>query len=90
MSDLIHEENRRARKTYDCMAYEWLENCLFDCDGLTFTERRALVTANRERGKILPGMEYVRQALRDGGDIYTFRARPELHAICVKLDMYEG
>ena len=71
------------------MAYEWLDNCLSGTAGLTFSEKRSLVLANQAGGMILPGERYLRQTLKDEGGFWEFWARPELHRICLKLEMYE-
>ena len=87
---------KTARKEYDCMACEWL----FNDDGievseLTFTERRAVVLAHRNKGKILKGEKYL---WAKGWNIDTdfkknfpivFRAIPEIDAICKRLKIYQ-
>jgi len=68
------------------MACEWLFNNLGDYWGeMTFSEKKAAVLASRQREKILPGQRYVRQFMDDGGETYTYRAIPAIHAICARL-----
>lgn len=87
---LVSSSTHVARKAYYCDAYEWLDNCLSTCEGLTFSEKRELVKMIRQRGKILPGQQYIRHRGKDWDDNwYTYRANPVLHAICLKLDIYE-
>ena len=85
MPNLIAETRPRARKQYDCMACEWLFNDLCDYwHEMTYSEKKAVVRATQDKEKILPSQVYVRQVLEDG-DIYTYRARPDIHAIAVRL-----
>lgn len=85
MSNLIAETRPRARKQYSCMACEWLFNNLCDYwDEMTFSEKKAAIIADRAGQMIHPGEVYVRQFVEDG-DIYTYRARPDIHKICVRL-----
>lgn len=49
-----------------------------------YTDLNSFVRATQDKEKILPSQVYVRQALEDG-DIYTYRARPDIHAIAVRL-----
>lgn len=56
---------------------------------LTFSEKRAYITAKINRGMIQPGETYISQFIVDGGDSWTWRAKPELHAICLKYDFYK-
>lgn len=77
-----------ARKTYRCMASEWIENVLND-EEWTYAELRQLVKARRQNWQILPGQQYVKQVAVDNGEFYTFRAIPEMHALCLKYDLYE-
>lgn len=76
-----------ARKEYDCMSYEWLRE-MDSLQGITFTERRAIVAARNNRGKIFNGQKYHFSVMKFEGKIFSFRAIPEMHAIMIRLDWY--
>lgn len=88
---LISKSFPIAKTSHECMACPWLFNNLIDywCD-LTFSEKRALVVARRQKEMILPGQMYVRQEVNKDGDKYTFTAIPEIHRICIRLDLYHN
>lgn len=87
MAELLAETRPVARKSYDCMAWPWIVEGI-ESDDLTDDERLALENARKKGFKILPGEKYIKQSLKDGADPYTFRAIPELHAICLKYELY--
>lgn len=92
MSTQIGETTHpKARKTYRCMASDWIVNGdLYEIfRGCTREERRAIVKARRNRWSIQPGQIYVRQAMVWDGRMGTFKAIPEMHDICLKYDLYE-
>lgn len=92
MPELIHESTQAARKAYRCNACEWIfDNGIVPdiWDELTYAEKRALVRAKRNRQRIMPGQQYRRMRLKCCGEAYTFRAIPEIDAICRRLEIYE-
>lgn len=89
MAHLISEKIVTARKVHDCMAYEWIVNSDWDSGIFTFSELRAIVRMNNQRGKILPGQKYLRQTVLFEGKPETFKADPDMHKICLKFDVYE-
>lgn len=91
MPRLIKETRPKARKVHRCQAFEILQDLypLDMPDWWTHNEWECLKEARRVYGKISPGETYVRQTCELYGDIYTFKAKPELHAICLKYDLYE-
>lgn len=94
MCMLIAETRPVARKAHDCMAYEYLDNFGFisspgEIGPLTYSELRALVRARLAGGKIRPGEPYVRQCMNWDGEIGTYRAIPEIHAICSKYGVFD-
>jgi hypothetical protein len=89
MADLLSEHTPTARKKYPCMAWDFLREAVFDPGELTFAELRAIAQAKAAKGYIVPGQKYLRQAIKDGGEIRTFVAIPALHAICIRFEMYE-
>jgi hypothetical protein len=76
-----------ARKDYYCMAWENMEG-IDSLEGTTFAERRAIVKARNNYGKILKGQKCHFSVLKQDGIIYDFRAIPEIHAIMVRLNWY--
>jgi hypothetical protein len=91
MSQLISEITPKASKYYTCDA------CLFLFDGndyksvlgmkLTISEKRAIIRAKNNNYRINKGDIYIRQCVKNDG-IYTFKAIPEIHEICIKHDIY--
>lgn len=89
MCTLINQTKQTARKRYGCMASEWLNHDISEWSYLmTYAEARAYIRARRNNFDIQPGQRYVRQAMKADG-LYTFRAIPEIHAICLRLDVYD-
>lgn len=88
MGQLISQTEPVARKDYRCQACEWILNEGFD--GFTISEYRLLVKAKRDGWKIKKGQKYVKQFCEYDGEVYTWRARPEIHAICLKHDLYDN
>ena len=78
-----------ARKAYHCDACDWIGNYIND--GVTFTiaDYRQIVKAKRNQWRIQPGQRYIKQFNTDGNDVWTFRAIPEIHDLCVKYDLYD-
>lgn len=94
MVEVIKDSTPTARKFYDCDA------CLFITEGvslnefaghykLTFAEKRALIRAKWGRFQIYPGEKYIKQVNKQDGEVYTFRAIPEIHAINCKYGVYQ-
>jgi len=88
MVEVISEERPTARKSHHCMACEWLNQDQIITWGLTFSEYRTYIKASRNRFRIQPGDTYIRQTNKQDGRIITFKAIPEIHAICVRVDAY--
>lgn len=92
MSRLLSKSMPVARKKYDCMASEWIDNVLLDnlhYYELTITELKQIIRARRQGWCILPGQQYVKLAIvMSDGFFYVFRAIPEMHQICLKHNIY--
>jgi len=87
---IIHQSTPKARKIYNCDACNFLFN---EEDvrqlGLTFTEYRAVIKARKCGYRIMKGQTYIRQFNADtSGNSWTYRAIPEIHNICVRLELY--
>lgn len=79
---------KAAQKEYDCMSSPFVSNCIYDFDGLSFAEKRAFILARASGFKIKVGDPYIHQFNRAEGIVYTFRAIPAMHAICIAHDLY--
>jgi len=87
----ISESEPVARKNYGCDACVWLTERLYDSSlNLTFAERRAVIKARQNGWRIMKGEKHL-QATIIGceNEIISWRAIPEIHAICVEYDIYE-
>lgn len=88
--ELIGEETKPvARKDYDCDACPWIFNGDIGPDYYTADELLIIDAALADKGKIKKGQQYVRQTLKDGRDLITYRARIDMHDICLKYDIYQ-
>lgn len=89
MIELIRQTEPTARKEHRCDACEFLLQDLCSTVGeLTFSEKRDVVKARRNSWKIKKGQKYINQVCKYD-DIYTVKAIPEIHAICLKYGLYE-
>lgn len=86
MDRVLEEETLVARKDHDCDACAWLDNELPD---LTYSEAKAWVRAKRDGLKIKKGQTYFKSVSVYDGKNYCFRARLDIHAICLKYDTYK-
>lgn len=80
-----------ARKQYSCDAAEWIvnhgiEDVLYNC---TDYEKADIEKAQNQSWKIQPGEKYVKVVGVWEGEFSTFRAKPELDAICHRLNIYD-
>ena len=92
MDEQVSEEViRKARKQYDCMACEWLDSMpRYELgEFLSYREARAFVRAREKKFKILKGEKYIHQTRKFEGQLYSFRAIPEIHEICLKYEIYQ-
>lgn len=89
MCKVIAEQTRIAHKAYEDMASVWLTNSDVQASELTFAERRAVVRARRDGWNIKPGQRYLDQSFKQDGEVMRIRYRPDIHRICIRLDLYE-
>ncbi len=89
MSELISETTPKARKDHYCDASEWLNNNGIGQVSFTFAEYRQIAKAKRNKWRIKKGECYIRQCSKDGSELYTFKAIPAIHKICITNDLYE-
>lgn len=78
-----------ARKDYRCMACDWIREGVTDYSFMTFAERRLIVLARRDEWKIKKGQRYTRAYCIYEGSGYTWKARPEIEALCHKYDLIQ-
>ena len=93
MVETISSVERTARKDHEDSAGVWIENCLSDirsCGELTFGELRAIAKLKANGWKILKGEKYIDSVTKQDGVLYQFKYKPEINAICQKLNMYEN
>jgi len=97
MWGVVHQFEGKARKRYHDDAAEWVKEWIhYGCwlpngKRLAFSDGRILVRCKTDQEwfwNIMPGQKYVRQFNVDGGDTCTWRAKKELHEICMRYDLY--
>ena len=88
MSTVLSITHPIATKDYDCDACVWLDNGGLP-EAMNFTEAKQWIRAKHDGFKIKKGQKYIKVAQIYSGDFCTFRARPEIDAICRKYDIYE-
>lgn len=87
MIKVISQSTPIARKQHVCDA------CQFVLDAIgavpfTISDLRKIVKAKRQDYMIQPGQQYIRQFNTDGSDTWTYRALPEMHDLCLRLDLF--
>jgi len=90
MSTVLSSKILTAKKVHQCDAYYfWISECIHDIfSELTFKEKRAIARMKSQKGKIIPGQKYIRQANIFNGDFCKFKADIEMDNICHRLDLY--
>ena len=89
MIRVLSEQTPTARKEHECMASEFIYNLGINGCGYSFAELRIIAKAKRNKYKIIKGQKYIRQNNKYNGELYAFKAIPEMHEICLKHDLYE-
>ena len=89
MITVLSESEPIARKQHNCMACEFILNCGVNGFGYTFAELRLIAKAKRNNYNVVKGQKYIRQNNICDGEIYTFKAIPEMHELCLKHDLYD-
>jgi len=85
---LLRSETRKARKRHNCDAWEHYCNSSYGDNEFTPDELEVIKGVQSDGGQILPGMQYVYQSSVDADGFCEFRARPDMHAICLKYNLY--
>lgn len=86
---VLSESEPVARKEHDCVASEFILACGVNGFGYSFSELRAIAKAKKNNFKIVKGQKYIKQNNKADGELYTFKAIPEMHQICLDHDHYE-
>lgn len=85
---VLSELKPKARKEHKCMACDFAFEAI-GYESFTFTEMRELVKARKANCRIQKGQVYIKQNNIFDGEIYTFKAIPEIHQICIDHNLYE-
>ena len=88
MSVLLSESSPVARKDHECIACIFIKEMLSGY-GWTFAEYREIAKAKKSGWMIKKGQEYVRQNIIQDGEIFTYKAIPEIHEICIKWGVFD-
>lgn len=84
--DVLSDKIVIARKNYLCNACEaWNRD---PPDELTEDEKRIVAEAEADGWRIKMGQKYRRQEQVDGGEFFTYRARPDMDRLCWKYCMF--
>jgi len=91
MALVLTDEERTARKFYDCDAsYHWRNYGPPPPDvPLTADELLMLEGVKADKWKILPGQRYRYVVQRDGRQLAVYRARLDMDSLCQKHDLYD-
>lgn len=88
MADLIRATSHKANKDHPCSACEWFGQSNFGQSDVTADEWQEIKSAEADGWKVKRGMQYIRQAVKHDGEVCVLKFRPEIHAICLKYDLY--
>lgn len=86
--DFCRVTEPKARKDYCCDAAEWVLNSGV-IEALTFSEKRTIVKARRDKWRIKKGTRYVKCQGKFNGEFTVFKARFDLAIICEAYKLYE-
>jgi hypothetical protein len=95
MSRIISSSEPVARKNYGCDACIWISESDLYRDpwfmaDLNFAEKRAIAKAHLNGWRIMKGEKHLQSTIVScDGDLVSWRAIPEIHAICEKYELYE-
>jgi hypothetical protein len=70
------------------MASDWIRECGLEDGDWSADEAAAIANAQRDDWMIRKGTRYVYQTGLHDGEMVTFRARVDLHAICLRYNLY--
>ena len=87
---VLSESNPVARKEHDCCASDFILSTGISGFGYSFAELRVIAKAKANGYKIQKGERYLRQGNVCDGELYTFKAIPAMHDICIRHGLYEN
>jgi hypothetical protein len=88
--DFYNNTLQVAKKDYTCDGCVWINQNLCDFIGeLTFTEKRELVRARKNKYKIIKGQTYIKTKGMWEGEFSVFRAIPTINQICHNHNIYQ-
>ncbi|MCY1448339.1 hypothetical protein D9M71_649990 [compost metagenome] len=88
MSEVIRSEIRKAIKDHSCNACYWFERSNFGENDLLAEDWTTVQQSRKDGGRIVSGTKYIYQVHRDCGEIVEVKVRQDMHAICLKYDLY--
>lgn len=87
---LLKDEQRTARKLYDCDAsYHWRTYGPPADVELSAGDLRVVEEAKTDEWKIRPGQRYRYVAQTDGRRMEVYRARLDMDSLCQEHDLYD-
>ena len=90
MALVLKDEQRTARKFYDCDAsYHWRNYGPPPDVPLTADEALVLEGVKADKWKIRPGQRYRYVVQREGGQLEVYRARLDMDNLCQEHDLYD-
>ena len=89
--EILRSTERIARKDYNCDASLWITDSgiLQERKFFSIKDLRTLVKVRNDKWKILKGMKYHEQVIKDGS-LYTVRGRLDIIDICQRYDLFEN
>ena len=90
MALVLKDEQRTARKFYDCDASDHWRNYGPPLDvPLSADERLVLEGVAADKWKIRPGQRYRYVVQREGRQLEVYRARLDMDSLCQRHDLYD-
>jgi hypothetical protein len=86
---ILSHSTPKARKAHRCMASEFILAAGISGFGYSFSELRAIAKAKKNNYRVVKGQRYIKQNNKLDGELYTFKAIPQMHQICLAHDHYE-
>ena len=86
---LLKDEQRTARKFYECDASDYWRNYGPPPEDVTADQKLTLEGAEADKWKIRPGQRYRYVAQTDGRRMEVYRARLDMDSLCRQHDLYD-
>lgn len=85
---ILKDEIRTARKEYSCGAYYWFDRSNYGPQDIEPEDWKIIEAVRADDCLVKPGMRYLYQAIVDGDGFGEFRARLDMHQICLLYGLY--